>query len=110
MHRRIGPAEVNRLRQKMIIKQSYSRLKEFGLIGVWISFAVSCLVPIGVIAIACRGNVERFFEMKGHTYLTELSLDISNISTIVESVIGAVKDAGFSKEIANRTVQHGFRP
>ncbi len=75
----------------------------FGLIGVWISFAVSCLVPIGVIAIACRGNVERFFEMKGHTYLTELSLDISNISAIVEAVIGAVKEAGFSKEIANRT-------
>lgn len=75
----------------------------FGLIGVWISFAVSCLVPIGVIAIACHGNIERFFKMKGHTYLKELSLDFSDISDIVASVIEAVQIAGFDKDIANRT-------
>ena len=75
----------------------------FGLIGVWIAFFVASLIPIAVIAIACNGNTEKFFRMKGNTYLTELSINISNISDIVVSVIKAVQNAGFDKDIANRT-------
>ncbi len=75
----------------------------FGLIGVWISFSISCLIPIAVIAITCHGNTEIFFRMKGHTYLKEFSIDISDISNLVVSVIDAVQNAGFDKEIANRT-------
>lgn len=75
----------------------------FGLVGVWISFAASAMIPIAVIVIACRGNAERFFRMKGYTYLAESSVNISKISEIVESVILAVQEAGFDKDIANRT-------
>ena len=75
----------------------------FGLVGVWIAFSVASLIPIAVIVIACRGRVERFFRMKGHTYLEEFSIDISKLSEVVASVISAVNDAGFDKDIANRT-------
>ena len=50
---------------------------------------------IAVIAITCHGNTEIFFRMKGHTYLKEFSIAISDISNLVVSVIDAVQNAGF---------------
>lgn len=74
-----------------------------GLNGVWLSFPIAALVPIILTLILSRGSSERYFRMKGHTYLKEFSIDITKISQTVESVIKAVVDAGFDKITANHT-------
>ncbi len=81
----------------------YPLVHFFGLIGVWVSFPIASIVPILVIVFMSRGNSEKFFKMKGHTYLKEFSLDLSQISDIVGSVIKVVGDAGFDSTVANRT-------
>lgn len=75
----------------------------FGLKGVWVSFPVSGLIPLGILAVISRGNSERFFRMKGHTYLMEFSIDPSELSDIVQAVIRVVSEAGLEPTIANRT-------
>lgn len=75
----------------------------FGINGVWMSYPVSNLVPIAVILIICHANTERFFRMKGHTYLADFSIDMAKISDTVEAVINAVRSAGYDSSIANRT-------
>lgn len=81
----------------------YPLVHFFGLIGVWISFPISSIVPILTIVFMSHGNSEKFFKMKGQTYLKEFSIDYSRISDIVAAVIKAVSDAGVDSTIANRT-------
>lgn len=75
----------------------------FGINGVWFSFPVAGLIPLVLIAVMSRLNSERFFRMKGHTYLKEFSIEPDQLSQTVESVIKAVGDAGFDSRVANRT-------
>lgn len=75
----------------------------FGINGVWLSFPVAGLIPLAVIAVMSRMNFEKFFRMKGHTYLQEFSVDVKKLSQTVDSVRKAVSDAGFNAIIANRT-------
>lgn len=75
----------------------------FGVTGVWLSYPAAGLIPLAAIAILSRCNTERFFKMSGHTYLQEFSVIYEKIPETVESVIRAVRDAGFDKNIANRT-------
>ena len=81
----------------------YPLVHFFGLVGVWMSFPAASLVPILVIVFMSRGNSEKFFRMKGVTYLKEFSIDFSQITGTVENVIRAVGDAGFDSTVANRT-------
>ncbi|MDO4982112.1 MAG: MATE family efflux transporter [Eubacteriales bacterium] len=75
----------------------------FGINGVWLSFPVAELIPLALIAILSRLNSERFFRMKGHTYLQEFSVDVDQLSHTVDCVRKAVGDAGFDAIAANRT-------
>lgn len=75
----------------------------FGITGVWLSFPVAGLIPLAVIAVMCRMNPEKFFRMKGHTYLQVFSVDVDKLSQTVDSVRKAVSDAGFETVTANRT-------
>ena len=75
----------------------------WGINGVWASFPAADLIPLAIIAVLSHGDSERFFRLKGHTYLKEFSVDYSRISQLVEEVIGTVCDAGFDKAVANRT-------
>ena len=81
----------------------YPLVHFFGVIGVWLSYPVANLISIAVILYLCRGNIERYFRMKGQTYLAEFSVDMTKISDTVASVIRAVHDAGFDSTVANRT-------
>ena len=75
----------------------------FGINGVWLSFPVAGFIPLAVIAAMSRMNSEKFFRMKGHTYLQEFSVDVNKLSQTVDSVRKAVSDAGFDAITANRT-------
>ena len=75
----------------------------FGINGVWLSYPVAGLIPLALIAIMSRLNSEKFFRMKGHTYLQEFSVDADKLSQTVDSVRKAVGDAGFDAAAANRT-------
>lgn len=74
----------------------------FGIDGVWLSFPVAGLIPLAVIAVMSRMNSEKFFRMKGHTYLQEFSVDVNKLSQTVDSVRKAVSDAGLETITANR--------
>lgn len=81
----------------------YPLARLFGINGVWLSFPVAGLIPLALIAIMSRLNSEKFFRMKGHTYLQEFSVDLNKLSQTVDSVRNAVSDAGFDAIVANRT-------
>ncbi|MDO5444169.1 MAG: MATE family efflux transporter [Eubacteriales bacterium] len=81
----------------------YPLMHFFGLKGVWLSFPAASLIPLALIAVLSRFDSERFFRMKGHTYLEQFSVELSALSQTVDSVRKAVRDAGFDSIIADKT-------
>lgn len=81
----------------------YPLVHFLGINGVWISFPVSALVPVAIIAIISRGSSEKFFRIKGYTFMKEFSVDMSKLHETVDSVRKSVVDAGFNIITANKT-------
>ena len=81
----------------------YPLVHFWGVNGVWLSYPVAGLIPLAVLAIICSKSAGGFFCMNVKTYLKEFSVDCKRIPEIVDSVIKAVREAGYESTVANRT-------
>lgn len=74
----------------------------FGLVGVWMAFPISGIIPVLLIFGMAGFNTERLLGVKGHEFLVEMSVKKEDISRTVEAVVQLLKSELSDGSTANK--------
>ncbi len=74
----------------------------FGIKGIWFAFPISSLIPLIVLAIMCRGRMDKLLDMKHEDFLLELTLNREELTQSIEGVQACICKEGFGSEVAEQ--------